>query len=120
MYDENKRHFSRIVFDAPVLVSGEKQSWETSLIDISLKGILIQKPEQWQNNIGDEFDLEICLDDSDIQINMQAHVAHEENDHVGFQCDHIDLDSIARLKQLVLLNIGDESILERELSFLAA
>lgn len=120
MQNDNKRRFSRIVFDAPVLMNRDNQSWETSLIDISLKGVLIQKPEQWQDDADGDFDLEINLDNSDIQINMQAHVAHEENDHVGFRCDHIDLDSISRLKQLVLINIGDESILERELSYLAA
>jgi hypothetical protein len=49
---------------------------------------------------------------------MDVTVAHCESEHVGFHCDHIDIDSITHLRRLVELNLGDPELLERELSAL--
>ncbi|VAX04921.1 hypothetical protein MNBD_GAMMA20-584, partial [hydrothermal vent metagenome] len=43
---------------------------------------------------------------------------HSENDHIGFRCEHIDLESISHLRRLVELNLGDAKLLDRELSAL--
>jgi hypothetical protein len=40
------------------------------------------------------------------------------DDLLGFVCRHIDLESISHLRRLVELNLGDESLLERELAAL--
>lgn len=50
---------------------------------------------------------------------MDGTVVHCEDGHLGFRCDHIDLDSISHLKRLVELNLSDEALLERELSELS-
>ena len=44
---------------------------------------------------------------------------HIEDDHTGYRCEHIDLDSISHLRRLVELNLGDPDILDRELSELS-
>jgi hypothetical protein len=49
---------------------------------------------------------------------MDVSVAHVEDQHIGFRCEHIDLDSITHLRRLVELNVGDTDILYRELSAL--
>ncbi len=46
---------------------------------------------------------------------MDVTLAHTEEDHIGFHCEHIDLDSVTSLKRLVELNLGDEELLEREI-----
>ena len=73
----------------------------------------------WHANRGDRFLLEIPLGNGEITIRMEVAVAHIEADHVGFRCEHIDLDSITHLRRLVELNVGDSDILDRELSHLS-
>jgi PilZ domain len=113
--DSEKRQFSRISFDAPVVLKQGNQKWESKLLDISLKGVLISKPDNWNEPDGN-FDLEIRLDNSDIEIDMEVNLAHSENDHIGFHCEHIDIDSVTALRRLVELNLADEELLEREIS----
>jgi len=114
---QENRVFSRIVFDAKTIISNADQEWETNLIDISLKGALLDKPETWNASKGDEFKLVIMLSE-DTCIFMEASVAHEENDHIGFACHHIDLESITHLRRIVELNTGNDELLNRELSAL--
>ena len=111
-----KRQFSRFAFDSSVIIEKEDQSWESTLIDISLKGVLVERPDNWDENNERDFKLSIHLDNSDLDINMDVKLAHAENDHIGFHCEQIDLDSITCLRRLVELNLGDENILEREIS----
>jgi len=117
--DDNKRRFTRIPFEIMAHIVNTTGSWYTPLLDISLKGALIQRPEQWRGELGEHFLIELKLDgENDITIRMETEVAHMEDDHVGLKCLHIGLDSITHLRRLIELNLGDESILDRELSAL--
>ena len=51
-------------------------------------------------------------------IRMEGEIAHRDGTQVGMRCTGIDLDSIAHLRRLVELNLGDEELLHRELSAL--
>lgn len=113
------RSFSRIPFDARAHMEGDGQSWETELLDLSLKGALIERPEGWDAATGDPFKLQIILG-TDVTISMEVTVSHYAQDHIGFKCDHIDLDSITHLRRVVELNMGDEELLNRELSALTS
>jgi len=116
--DVDKRHFSRIIFDAPITLQQGERVWESKLVDISLKGVLVVKPDNWDNISEDTLSLSIVLDGDDVEIDMQVKPAHEEDDRIGFHCENIDLDSITTLKRLLELNLGDEDLLSRELSHL--
>lgn len=109
------RHFTRVPFDCEARLVSGLQSWPTHLIDISLKGALISKPTNWQGQRGDKFLLEILLAGQDINIRMEVHVSHVEEDRVGFGCDHVDIDSASHLHRLMELNLGNEDLLEREI-----
>ena len=111
------RVFSRISFDANASIIAEGHEWITTLLDISLKGALVQQPDDWQGEIGQKSLLHITLAEDTI-IDMQATISHIENGHIGFKCYHIDLESITHLRKIVELNMGDENLLHRELSAL--
>ena len=115
---EEHRLFTRIPFEATLHITSAEGSWDCNLIDISLKGLLVDKPADWQGAIEDPFMVELELSGSDASIRMDVVVAHIEKDHIGFRCEHIDLDSITHLRRLVELNVGDTDILNRELSAL--
>ncbi|WP_455211436.1 PilZ domain-containing protein [Kaarinaea lacus] len=115
---QDKRQFTRITFDSPVYLSTDTATWQSELVDISLNGVLIDRPADWQGSLGDIFKLTLDLNESDVEIRMEVEVAHMEDDHIGFHCKHIDLDSITHLRRLVELNVGNTEILNRELSAL--
>jgi len=113
----DRRRFQRIEFDAATeLVQGDRR-WPVELHDLSLKGLLVRRPEGWDADADQPFEARVRLAD-DAELRMEVAMTHEEGDLIGFVCQHIDLDSIAHLRRLVELNLGDEALLERELAAL--
>ncbi|MNL44802.1 Cyclic diguanosine monophosphate-binding protein [compost metagenome] len=49
---------------------------------------------------------------------MDVQLTHQDNGQLGFECRHISLESIERLRRLIELNLGDQAELERELGAL--
>lgn len=111
---EDQRRFTRIPFDADAVLTRHGQEWPCTLIDLSLKGALIERPESWDGAAGDDCTLQLVLGEG-VQIRMDVEVAHVEEGQVGLSCSDIDLDSITHLRRLVELNLGDAALLEREL-----
>ncbi|MCZ6803016.1 MAG: PilZ domain-containing protein [Proteobacteria bacterium] len=111
-----KRQFSRIAFDAPIILHNDGNEWRSKLLDISLKGVLVLRPDNWKQNENECFKLSIQLDNSDAEIDMDVKLTHTEDERPGFHCGHIDLDSATTLKGLVELNLGDEELPDREIS----
>ena len=113
----NRRRFKRIAFDARTELSQGQFIWPVKLIDLSLKGLLIERPEPWLGDKEQDFFVDIHLSD-DVDIQMNVHLAHEDHGQLGFVCRHIRLESIQRLRRLIELNLADEAELERELGAL--
>ncbi len=118
--DDERRRFSRIPFEATAHINSHKGELHLNchVIDISLNGLLITTPEGWLGQMNDIYIIDLLLDHAQLVIKMEASVAHIADDTIGFNCTHIDLDSITHLKRLVELNLGDEDLLHRELSAL--
>jgi hypothetical protein len=112
----DNRQFSRVLFDTPAFVRQGDNQWLVKVIDLSLKGVLLSH-DSWQLETGKPVNIDIQLD-GEISISMQGHWVHSEANQSGFCCDHTDLDSITHLRRLVELNLGDSSLLERELAHL--
>lgn len=113
----DRRRFRRIAFDARTTIAQNGWNWPVQLVDLSLKGLLVKRPEDWQGNRAEAFDVDIRLDPQ-AHIKMQVKLAHDEHGQLGFVCEHIDLESISHLRRLIELNLGDEEELERELGAL--
>ena len=111
------RHFTRIQFSIPITLSDPDngQTWKSNLIDISLHGVLISRPTNWNGTVGDIYQIDLFLG-KESNITMEARAVHIEQESLGFSCLHIDLDSVTHLRRLVELNLGNEEILEREFS----
>ena len=116
--DHERRGFTRIVFNGIVTITGQGGQWTGALLNLSLKGVLIKRPESWTGNIGDDFQVAIALADGGITLHMDAVTAHVDSEHVGFCCTHIDLDSITHLRRIMEFNLGDEDRITHEISSL--
>jgi hypothetical protein len=112
-----RRRFKRIAFDAKTELSQGEYIWPVKLIDLSLKGLLIDKPEPWLGDRERHFLVDIHLND-EIGIKMEVQLTHDDHGQLGFVCKHISLESIERLRRLIEFNLGDPQELERELGAL--
>lgn len=121
MTHQDRRQFSRVVFDAPADLSAAGAAHPVKLVDLSLKGALVSSnhpPPGWM--LGTQCTLTVRLTQVDARINMAAEIAHVEGNQLGLLCRSIDLDSITHLRKLIELNLGDPALLERELKALMA
>ncbi len=113
----DRRQFWRSDFEAPALVTVSGHNHAARLIDVSLKGALLEPDDSWRAQTGQPCHLRLELAPGAVIV-MDATVAHVEGRHIGLHCDRIDLDSITHLRQLVEFNAADRSILERDLAHL--
>ncbi len=117
MIPSKRRFFWRAAFQSPAKLVTPDGEFQAKLVDISLKGALLQMPTPWQGQRGLKCQLFLSLN-VDTQIAMWCTTMHVDGTHVGLRCDNIDLDSITHLRRLVELNVGDHNILERDLASL--
>jgi len=115
----NRRQFSRILFATEAELLTPNGKFPVSVIDMSLKGALIQPGPSTYVQIGTPCTLTLHLAEGSALIRMQVTVVHHESQHLGLACREIDLDSMTHLRRLVELNLGNEALLQRELSSLA-
>ena len=117
--NQESRHFYRIPFQAEVQLhfhlTAEVQT--AHLLDISLKGALVQTIQPITNVYkGKLCHMILVLGKGGEHILMEGKVIHQDGQHIGFECQHIDMESMINLRRLVELNLGDEKLLERELA----
>jgi hypothetical protein len=119
MYREpDRRRFHRIAFPAPARLCGPGGSWVTRVLDVSLKGILLERPPGWSGQEGEAFEVVFDLGQGGAQVRMEAETAHTQDHRLGLRCRQIDLDSITHLRRLVELNLGAAELLQREVQAL--
>ncbi|MDH0303109.1 MULTISPECIES: PilZ domain-containing protein [unclassified Pseudomonas] len=112
---DERRRFQRIAFDAPTELRQGERRWPVKLLDVSLKGLLVQRPVPWDADLSQDFEAVIHLNDKVSKVKMQVELRHEESTRLGFICLYIDVDSMTHLHRLVELNVGDSTEMMREL-----
>lgn len=113
----DRRSFWRALFSSAVRLTTHHGEMPAQLVDISLRGALLETSSPWQGKPGEECQVWLKLS-PEATIAMWAEVMHVEGNHLGLLCKSIDLDSITHLRRLIELNSGDPSLLEREFAAL--
>jgi len=114
---EEHRKFTRIGFDSTVTLGNDDTLWEAHVVDISLNGLLVDTPEGWSAELGDEFDVDLLLTKSgDRFVVMRCRVAWQQGDKVGLERTEIGLEAMTHLRRIIELNTGDAQRVEREFS----
>lgn len=115
----NRRLFSRIPFIAAGRLFHPDGVCPVDIVDLSLKGALIRPQQALFIKVGSRVSLHLLLDEGSTDIRLMGTIVHHQGETYGLACDEIDLDSVTHLRRLVELNLGDETLLEREISLLA-
>lgn len=116
--DQDRRHFHRIHFATRATFQDSRGEHEAALLDLSLKGALIALPPDVAPPLQAEVGMLTVPLSDEVRIVMEVSVARLRGNQVGLHCEHIDLESVQHLRRLVELNLGDEAILQRDLSAL--
>ncbi|ODP96496.1 MULTISPECIES: PilZ domain-containing protein [Salinivibrio] len=112
-----RRKFSRVMYRAPAILKQDEQAWHAQVLDLSLKGVLLSRPENWQADPQHTaFSLVFYLHDSDVELDMDCILVNNCENYLHLYIDHIDIDSASHLKRLVELNVGNDELLHRELA----
>ncbi|HEV6964972.1 MULTISPECIES: PilZ domain-containing protein [Roseateles] len=119
-----RRQFARVAFAAGAELITTQAQLRCQVIDISLKGVLLQLPAGAAVQAGMPCLVKLPLGgahpDGDTAIAMAGELAHVEGGHAGVLCRSIDLESITHLRRLIEVNLGDPAASERELKALIA
>ncbi|WP_054775105.1 PilZ domain-containing protein, partial [Methylogaea oryzae] len=116
-HSDDKRGFHRIVYHADAFAYGGTAFTPCKVADISLKGCLVELPEEWLAKAQTVDRVEILLAGG-LSINMQVSLTHTQDAMAGYRCDHIDLDSVTTLRRMIELNLGDSDLLDRDIKAL--
>ena len=112
-----RRLFRRVRVDADARVYSDRAMWPTKVMDVGLRGALLERPADWNGTLGKTQRLELRFHTLLI-VSVNATVAHIGPRIVGYRFQRIDLDSFMRLKRIVELNLGDPNLVSRELELI--
>ncbi len=112
---EDRRQFTRVEFEAVVKLSQDGRSYDTELMDVSLNGVLVKTPSEYEIRSDQSCDISIRLS-SDCVINMECTLVHSSSTYLGLHCTSIDMDSMVYLRRLIEINMDDPQASERVLS----
>ena len=110
------RQYARVPFAAQVLLHLSQQTVKVHLIDIALKGALVQVEPTVKFALKDRCRLELPLAEDGDGVIMEGAIVHLEGQHVGIVCSNIDIGSLTNLRRLIELNLGDAALADRELT----
>ena len=117
-----KRRFDRIFHDATTFLTNKSsEEIPCKLLDISLNGCLVST-NSGSNTYRVNEQVNVCITLTDVlSIKTSAHIAFvADKGNMGLQFDEIDIDSITTLRRLVELNMGESTLLERNLHSLGS
>ncbi len=116
--NSERRRFTRIPFKKNITLYSGLEAFDSEIIDISLKGVLLNCPKNHQPNIGDIYRLNIPIESSPAII-MNIEVIHTNSKAFGAEWTQIDMNSFAHLKRTIELNTKKEESLRDDIKSLS-
>ena len=110
------RHFSRVPFRAEVSLHLHDRTIAVHLVDIALKGALVKVVPPQTLALQEKCRLVLPMAEDGEGVEMNGKIVHLEGDHVGIECQDIDIVSLTRLRRLIELNTGDAELMNRDLA----
>ena len=110
-----RRNYNRIPFTAEILMQCGNEEWSCNLLDISLKGMLVEPPENLEIDTTKPCGMALFLGDG-ISIHARVNIIRSEDGKWGLKWLQIDASSLQHLRRLIELNTNNPAMLMRELS----
>ncbi|MFP4462243.1 MAG: PilZ domain-containing protein [Guyparkeria sp.] len=115
-----QRRFARVEIPLPVRVRCPERSLRGTILDVSLKGVLIElEPSASLSDdcVAGPLDVQILSDpDQTVLVELTARIVREPSRCVALAWSSIELDALTHLRELLQANGVEEHQLSRELS----
>lgn len=111
-----RRRFHRIATDKPAVLRVADNEFTGTVLDISLRGLLVSCDATEIPGKGESAHAHIQLEGDAHSIDLEGEIAHVSGRRIGLLCTGMDLESAARLRRMVELNLDDGALLERDLT----
>ena len=111
---EEKRDYHRVPFKCKSQITVVDRCYECELIDISLRGVLLEIDHENTIGLGSLCHIDIAFASCDIHLQFDAKLVHQEDNHYGFRIESLEIDSLAHLRRLLELNLGDADEIDQE------
>ena len=111
---EENRYYKRVNFHVNAAARIDNILYTGELYDISLKGCLIKMNKKPGDYSGKTCIVMLKLPNSNITLEFESKIVHQQNEFLGFKFEGADVDSITHLRRLLVLNTGDEEGTDRE------
>ncbi len=111
----DRRSYNRIPFHAEILMQCGHEEWSCNLLDISLRGMLVEPPENLDIDLDQPCAMALFLGE-DVSIHARVRIIRKNDDTWGLRWLQIDLNSLRHLRRLLELNTNNPNLLTRELS----
>lgn len=112
----DNRQFCRIKFAAKSVVMFDSMQAEAALVDISMKGALVNVAMQKPLQMNQRGTLAVHLDASDVVMHFDVEAIHNRDDFVGLKFVGVDIDTMIHLRSLLELNTADPDQVRHELA----
>lgn len=117
---DERRCFARVPCDAVAVVTVGDTVHRGQLVDISLKGVLIDVDGIDGLSVDTTVDVGILLSGGSPRIHMIGRCAHVSSRGLGVRWERMDLESFWHLRRLIELNAATERDADSELAALLA
>lgn len=118
-----KRKYARLTLSLPGCLKLSEGEYRVHIRDISLKGALIEQDHSQNGNTA-TLDLQkdssghlvILADPEDIPLlELDVQILRNQSGMVGLTWPTIDLDNLTQLREILVANLANEELIERDL-----
>ena len=114
--DNERRHFHRINFQGVAFFDCDSHETPVTLLDLSLHGALVTLDGDVGGPMLDHHCVLRVPLAPELDIRMETRVVRVQGRELGLAVQRLDLESAQHLKRLVELNLGDDTLLNRDLA----
>ncbi|ACV27527.1 PilZ domain-containing protein [Kangiella koreensis] len=112
MSEQERRNFSRIEYNAKVLIEQGEHKSVGSVIELSLNGVLIDAKSKLDQS--QPVDVQIIIDEFSPAIHLKAEIVHHQDQQYGLRTLEIDIDSMLQLRTIIGMHNDDPDEIHRE------
>ncbi|WP_018624148.1 PilZ domain-containing protein [Kangiella aquimarina] len=112
MSEQDRRNFSRIEYNAKVLIEQGEHKSVGSVIELSLNGVLIDSKSKL--DVTQPVDIQIIIDEFSPAIHQKAEIVHHQDQQYGLKTLEIDIDSMLQLRTIISMHNDDPDDIHRE------
>ena len=120
---KENRKYARLTLSLPGRLKISQEEYHVRIQDISLKGALIEQAHS-QNGNSAALDLQknssghlvILADPEDIPLlELDVQILRNQSGMIGLTWPTIDLDNLTQLREILVANLANEELIERDL-----